>query len=71
MKVFPTEGTNLAKILFNSKYRQSFHTQIITESPDQAHYLFGWDPENDRLKIADFSAVIDKVLINRFEIKIG
>jgi len=59
----------LAKILINSKYRQSFHTQFITESPDQAHYLFGRDPENDRLKIADFSGVFDKVLIIQFEIK--
>lgn len=40
--------------------------QFINESPDQAHYLFGWEPEQDRLDKADFSMVIDRVLIVRF-----
>jgi deazaflavin-dependent oxidoreductase (nitroreductase family) len=40
--------------------------QFIDESPDQAHDLFGWEPEKDRLDHADFSMVIDRVLILRF-----
>jgi deazaflavin-dependent oxidoreductase (nitroreductase family) len=45
--------------------------QFIDESPDQAHYLFGWEPKLDRLDHADFSMVIDRVLIVRFIPKTG
>lgn len=40
--------------------------QFLSESPKQAAVLFGWDPEHDRLANADFSLVIEKVLIVRF-----
>jgi len=46
-------------------------TQFIDESPDQAHYIFGWEPKLDRLDRADFSMVIDRVLIVRFIPKTG
>ncbi len=39
--------------------------QFLTESPAQAHYLFGWEPGHDRMESADFSEVIDRVLIVR------
>jgi deazaflavin-dependent oxidoreductase (nitroreductase family) len=44
--------------------------QFITESPAQARYLFGWEPGRDRMDHADFTAVIKRVLIIRFESKI-
>ncbi len=40
--------------------------QFLTESPAQAHYLFGWEPGRDRMERADFSEVIGRVLIVRF-----
>ncbi len=40
--------------------------QFVTESPAQARYLFGWDPARDRMECADFSDVINRVLIVRF-----
>jgi deazaflavin-dependent oxidoreductase (nitroreductase family) len=40
--------------------------QFVTESPQQAHNLFGWDAEKDYLEIADFSPIIQKVLVIRF-----
>ena len=45
--------------------------QFIDESSDLAHYVFGWEPEQDRLDHADFSMVIDRVLIVRFIPKTG
>lgn len=40
--------------------------QFITESPSQARYLFGWQPGCDQLANADFSTIINQVLIVRF-----
>lgn len=40
--------------------------QFVTESPAQARYLFGWEPSFDRLDQADFSNIINHVLIVRF-----
>jgi deazaflavin-dependent oxidoreductase (nitroreductase family) len=40
--------------------------KFVTESPAQAHYLFGWDPDLDRLDQADFSNLINRILIVRF-----
>lgn len=40
--------------------------QFIRESPADVRYIFGWDPENDALENADFSDVIERVLILRF-----
>jgi deazaflavin-dependent oxidoreductase (nitroreductase family) len=44
--------------------------QFIVESPSLAAYLFGWEPERDRMENADFSEVINHVLIVRFVEKI-
>jgi deazaflavin-dependent oxidoreductase (nitroreductase family) len=41
--------------------------QFLVESPAQAQYLFGWDPARDRMECADFSEVIQRVLIVRFQ----
>lgn len=43
--------------------------QFVTESPAQARYVFGWDPDIDRLDQADFSNLIKRVLIVRFSKK--
>lgn len=40
--------------------------QFVTESPAQARYLFGWEPDLDRLEQADFSNLINHLLIVRF-----
>lgn len=40
--------------------------QFIEETPAQARYLFGWDPDQDQMDCADFSAVMEQVLIIRF-----
>ena len=45
--------------------------QFIAELPDQAHTLFGWEPGRDRMEAADFSAVINQVLMVRFTEKSG
>ena len=45
--------------------------QFVAESPAQAHDLFGWEPDRDRIEAADFSAVINRVLIVRFIDKSG
>ncbi len=39
---------------------------LILESPDSAQRLFGWDPKSDRLDQADFSPIVEKVLIVKF-----
>jgi deazaflavin-dependent oxidoreductase (nitroreductase family) len=44
--------------------------QFITESASQAGYIFGWDPAQDRLDNADFSILVNQVLVVRFIEKI-
>jgi deazaflavin-dependent oxidoreductase (nitroreductase family) len=38
---------------------------FIAESPAQAKYLLGWDPEHDRIEAADFANIVNDVLIVR------
>jgi deazaflavin-dependent oxidoreductase (nitroreductase family) len=40
--------------------------QFVKESPEQARGLFGWEAEKDQIDNADFSPIIQKVLIVRF-----
>ncbi len=40
--------------------------QFVSESPAQAHYLFGWEPGRDQVESADFSDLVHRVLIVRF-----
>jgi deazaflavin-dependent oxidoreductase (nitroreductase family) len=60
-----------ATVLENSAEIQRTLEQFVTESPKQARYLFGWDPAQDRIENADFSAIINEVLIVRFDEKQG
>jgi deazaflavin-dependent oxidoreductase (nitroreductase family) len=39
---------------------------LIIESPANGRRLFGWDPKSDRLDRADFSPILEKVLIVKF-----
>ncbi len=39
---------------------------LVIESPANAQRLFGWDPHSDRLDQADFSPIIEKVLMVKF-----
>ncbi len=43
--------------------------QFVSESPEAARYLFGWQPGVDRLDCADFTPIIHNVLIVRFQEK--
>jgi hypothetical protein len=43
--------------------------QFIAESPKEAGNLFGWEAGRDRIEDADFSPIIDDVLIMRCEEK--
>jgi deazaflavin-dependent oxidoreductase (nitroreductase family) len=40
--------------------------QFVGESPGEANYLFGWEAGRDRMELADFSEVVERVLIVRF-----
>jgi deazaflavin-dependent oxidoreductase (nitroreductase family) len=60
-----------AQVLVDPAEIQSLLELFVTESPEQAHNLFGWDPGQDRIEIADFSAIIQRVLIVRFTEKLG
>jgi deazaflavin-dependent oxidoreductase (nitroreductase family) len=45
---------------------QNLLDQFIAESPGEAHDLFGWDTGVDQADRADFSTIINRVLIVRF-----
>jgi deazaflavin-dependent oxidoreductase (nitroreductase family) len=55
-----------AQVLDDPAEIQHTLEKFITESPKQAHNLFGWDPAQDRIETADFSTIINKVLVVRF-----
>jgi len=41
--------------------------QLITESPDTATYLFGWDSQTDEIENSDFSPILEQVLLIRLD----
>lgn len=45
--------------------------QFLRESPAQAKYLFGWEPDHDKMETSDFSEVYERVLMVRFVEKAG
>lgn len=55
-----------AEILSDPAEIQRTIEQFIRESPQMAKYVFGWDPQSDRIESSDFSAVIQHVLVIRF-----
>lgn len=40
--------------------------QFVSESPAAARYLLGWDADHDRIADADFSLIIQTVVMIRF-----
>ena len=50
---------------------QQVLAQFIMESPAGARYVLGWDTEHDRMVSADFSPMIDRVLMIQFVDKKG
>jgi deazaflavin-dependent oxidoreductase (nitroreductase family) len=40
--------------------------KLVMQDPGGAHSLMGWDPKIDRLEKADFSMMVEKVLVVRF-----
>jgi len=60
-----------ASILTDPAEIQRTLEKFVTESPKQAGYLFGWDPAKDIIDNADFSPIIQKVLVVRFNEKQG
>jgi deazaflavin-dependent oxidoreductase (nitroreductase family) len=61
----------LAEIIDNPDEIMRTLAQFINESPATAHYLFGWEPNQDQLDRCDFSQIINGVLIVRFIQKTG
>lgn len=45
--------------------------QFLRESLAEAKYLFGWDPQSDKIETSDFSEVYERVLMVRFIEKTG
>jgi deazaflavin-dependent oxidoreductase (nitroreductase family) len=62
MRKFPVR----AQVLQDPAEIQRTLEQFVRESPVEAQTLFGWDAARDRIEDADFSAIIEKVLIVRF-----
>jgi deazaflavin-dependent oxidoreductase (nitroreductase family) len=58
-----------AQILTEPEEIQRTLDQFVTESPNQAQNLFGWQPGRDQVDRVDFAIVIEKVLIVRFVTK--
>jgi deazaflavin-dependent oxidoreductase (nitroreductase family) len=61
----------IAQILTEPEEIKRTLDQFVTESPDQAQSLFGWQPGRDQAARADFSVVIEKVLIIRFKTRLS
>jgi len=55
-----------AQVLEDPAEKQRTLEQLIAESPQAANNLFGWQPGRDSLEHADFSPLIQQVVIVRF-----
>jgi deazaflavin-dependent oxidoreductase (nitroreductase family) len=55
-----------AKVVEDREEIQRTLDQFVRESPEDARMLFGWDAGMDRFENANFSMVIERVLIIRF-----
>jgi deazaflavin-dependent oxidoreductase (nitroreductase family) len=45
---------------------QHVFEQLAVQDPRGAHTMMGWDPSQDCLELADFSLMVEKVLVVRF-----
>ncbi len=48
---------------------QQILERLVLQDPHGARTLMGWDSERDRVEMADFSMMIEKVLVVRFHTK--
>ncbi len=62
LKRFPVQ----AELVENPPEVQRILEKLVTQDPQKAKLLMGWDPASDRLYHADFSMMIEKVLVVRF-----
>jgi hypothetical protein len=46
--------------------RERIYQRFVVQQPKGAHLLMGWDPQVDRPESADFSMMVEKVLVVRF-----
>ncbi len=47
--------------------RKRVYEQLVLQNPQGAKLLLDWDPNTDRLENTDFSVMIEKVLVVRFQ----
>jgi hypothetical protein len=64
-------GQARADVVDNPGEKRQVLEHFVLQDPKGAEILFGWDPERDDLAKADFSLVIEKVLIVRFRLEKG
>jgi deazaflavin-dependent oxidoreductase (nitroreductase family) len=55
-----------AEVVEDPHVLQHLYEQLAMHDPHGAHMLMGWDPKEDCLELADFSLMIEKVLVVRF-----
>jgi hypothetical protein len=51
----------------DAQERQRVIERLLVQDPCGAQSLIGWDPTRDQLAAADFSLMIEKVLVVRFQ----
>lgn len=56
-----------AEVVEDPQDVQRIIEHLILQDPRGAGSLIGWDPARDRLELADFSLMIEKVLVVRFQ----
>jgi len=55
------------EVVDDSQAIQRVIEQLVLQNPRGARSLFGWNPARDQLELADFSLMIEKVLVVRFQ----
>ena len=55
-----------AQVVSEPREIQQVLVQLVQESPAGARTLFGWDPDQDWIDSADFTPILEQVLIIRF-----
>jgi deazaflavin-dependent oxidoreductase (nitroreductase family) len=58
----------IAEIVESEKELQKTYERFVVCCPKGAQQLIGWDPERDSLERADFTMMIEKVLVVKFRV---
>jgi deazaflavin-dependent oxidoreductase (nitroreductase family) len=56
----------LPEVVEDPGERKRLIEQLVLQDPQGAKMLMGWDPASDRLEEADFTLMVEKVLVVRF-----